>query len=267
MNLPGPVFGIPSRPEARIPRYDFKVQSPAHSFPAPKASESSVAARVLYRAAIVGCLVLGTLASLAVIAQLPIPMIVPALLAAAVGIAVADFITGAVHWACDTWGSVDTPWLGKGLIFSFREHHKTPLAMLDHDTIDINGGAASAAFAALLGFTVLKTVGSAEASTSLETVFDAFFISLVLTSAGANQLHSWAHTTRAPRWVRWLQARDLILSPAAHAQHHRAPHHHSYCISTGWLNRPLDAMGFWRAAEMVLTKITGFQPRQDQGRP
>ena len=36
------------------------------------------------------------------------------------GIISADFISGFVHWLCDTWGSIDMPIVGKTLIRPFR---------------------------------------------------------------------------------------------------------------------------------------------------
>jgi hypothetical protein len=58
------------------------------------------------------------------------------------GVLSADLLTGVIHWACDTWGDEETPLLGPGLIYSFREHHRDPLAMLDHDWVEVNGHAA-----------------------------------------------------------------------------------------------------------------------------
>ena len=45
------------------------------------------------------------------------------------GIAAADFITGFLHWLCDTYFAEDTPIIGPAVIEPFREHHRDPLAM------------------------------------------------------------------------------------------------------------------------------------------
>jgi len=61
------------------------------------------------------------------------------------GVLLADLLAGGVHWACDTWGDERTRWLGRSLIKSFRDHHHRPRAMLEHDWVEVNGEAATAA--------------------------------------------------------------------------------------------------------------------------
>ena len=50
---------------------------------------------------------------------------------------------------------------------------------------------------------------------------------------------------KAPPLVRWLQAKAVLLSPQAHAVHHKAPHDLHFCISNGWLNPLLDRTNVW----------------------
>jgi ubiquitin-conjugating enzyme E2 variant len=183
-----------------------------------------------------------------------------ALAGLALGACAADLVTGAVHWACDSWGDEHTRWVGPGLIHSFREHHVRPLAMLDHDWIEVNGEPAAAASAAfgLLALPVARE-WSAE-----HVLASAFAWSLVSVASLANQVHKWAHGRhRAPRLVRRLQRAGWILSPARHARHHRSPHATDYCITGGWLNPALDGVGFWRALERAITRLTGAAPRRE----
>jgi len=181
----------------------------------------------------------------------------PLLGGALAGAFVADFATGVVHWACDSWGDARTRWLGPRLIASFREHHRDPNAMLDHDWIEVNGEAATAAAAAF----ALMAHPIAQAWLG-EHAFAAAFGWAGVSCAGlANQLHQWAHLPHPPLAVRGLQRAGLILSRERHAAHHRAPNTSAYCISTGWSNTLLDGVGFWRGLERTFTRLTGAEPR------
>jgi hypothetical protein len=173
------------------------------------------------------------------------------------GIYVADFATGVVHWACDTWGDARTPWVGPGLIASFREHHRDPGGMLAHDWIEVNGEVAIAASIAL----ALMTLPFSEAWLNEHSFAAALGWAAISCSALANQLHQWAHRPNPSRVIRGLQNAGLILSRERHRTHHRAPNTRGYCISTGWSNALLDAIGFWRGLEHGITRLTGAQPR------
>lgn len=181
----------------------------------------------------------------------------PLLGGALAGILVADFATGLVHWACDTWGDARTSWVGPGLIASFREHHRDPSAMLDHDWIEVNGEVAIAAATAF----ALMTLPISQAWLGENAFAAGFGWAGVSCAALANQLHQWAHLPRPPLAIRSLQRAGLILSRERHGAHHRAPNTRGYCISTGWSNALLDAVGFWRVMERAITKLTGAEPR------
>ena len=183
---------------------------------------------------------------------------IPAGLAALCGALVADAVTGLVHWACDTWGDERTRLLGPHLIRSFREHHRDPGAMLRHDWIEVNREPGVAAALAL----VLLSLPPMRAALAEHAALHAFLLALLAYGASANQLHLWAHAEAPPRPVRILQRCGLILAPEHHARHHRAPRTSAYCISTGWLNPALDALGFWRALERAITRLTGVRARQ-----
>jgi ubiquitin-conjugating enzyme E2 variant len=58
----------------------------------------------------------------------------------------------------------------------------------------------------------------------------------------------------------------VILSRADHAAHHERPYDVRYCITTGWCNGPLEAIGFFRGAERAISRLTGARPRVDDRR-
>jgi ubiquitin-conjugating enzyme E2 variant len=182
-------------------------------------------------------------------------------LAALVGVLAADFTSGFVHWMFDTWGSVDTPVVGKLAIRTFRHHHVDATAITRHDFVETNGHNFSLSFpVAIVGLLFVRP-GTA-------TLFDVFVgmscLSLALFNAMTSQIHKWAHTETPPRYVQLLQRARLIIAPEHHNGHHAAPHTRNYCITVGWLNGPLRAMRFFETLERVITAVTGAIPREDE---
>lgn len=178
------------------------------------------------------------------------------------GALAADAVTGLVHWACDTWGSDRTPWLGPALVRDFRIHHRDPDAMLAHDWVSVNAAPGVAAFAGL----ALLALPALQPELAARPFAHAAMLALLVFGGAANQLHQWAHAPRVPRWVRALQQGGVLLSPRRHARHHAAQHTAAYCISTGWLNPLLDGVGAWRALERVVETLTGVAPRAESAR-
>jgi len=58
----------------------------------------------------------------------------------------------------------------------------------------------------------------------------------------------------------------VLLGRQQHADHHSRPYDRRYCITTGWCNRPLDAIAFFRRMERTITALTGVSPRHDDRR-
>jgi len=189
------------------------------------------------------------------------------------GVLTADLLTGFVHWASDTWGTVEMPLLGTTLIRTFREHHLDPQSITRHDWAEINGEACLAASPVLGGLLWgFPTTGA--------WFYAGWWLGVLITSAMfTNQLHKWAHmpasrpeggkrtaptaTQDPPVVARWLQRGRVALTPAAHRRHHTRPFVQSYCITTGWMNPVLDATGFWRTLERWISAATGAVPRED----
>ncbi len=181
-------------------------------------------------------------------------------LAFAAGMAAADFGSGLVHWAADTWGRDDLPVIGRRLLVPFRVHHVNPDDFLRRRFVDTNGDVAFLVVPVLLGLFVVP----------LETAWGGpvavFGFGLCGIGMMTNQIHQWAHMPSPPRPIGVLQDCGLVLGRAEHAAHHDRPYDAHYCITTGWCNRPLEAIGFFRRLEAAITRLTGARPRDDDER-
>ena len=118
------------------------------------------------------------------------------------GFVLADFVSGIVHWAADTWGSPDMPVIGQALIRPFREHHVDQKEITRHDFIETNGNncfisSPPAAIAALLP------------DGTVWFFLAAMTFAMCLAIFGTNQFHKWAHAD-APFRARWEHARARL---------------------------------------------------------
>jgi ubiquitin-conjugating enzyme E2 variant len=173
------------------------------------------------------------------------------------GMAAADFASGLVHWGADTWGRDDLPVIGPRLLVPFRVHHVNPHDILRRGFVEANGDVA------VLAVPLLLALRPVPVETAWGGAVSAFAFAFCGVGMMTNQIHLWAHMPSPPRPVRWLQDCRVILGRVDHAAHHRRPYDGHYCITTGWCNRPLEAIGFFRGLEAVMTTVTGAHPRTD----
>eukprot|EP01137_Pigoraptor_chileana_P026484 Opistho-2@7816 len=183
---------------------------------------------------------------------------------AGLGVLSADFLSGLLHWAADTWGSVELPLIGKAFIRPFREHHIDPTAITRHDWIETNGDNCMTTIpvlAATIAVCLSKSdmVGANKSTYFIVSYLFALCIFVTLT----NQIHKWSHTYRPAAWVRVLQSMHIIMPRRHHRIHHVSPHDCYYCITTGWLNYPLEAVGFWPRLESIIEHLSGVGARED----
>lgn len=233
-------------------RADDKTDVPAHY-------ELTRSQLVFSICSIAGAFTLLAAAGARVAAQLDLFQLwVPVIFVA--GIAAADFASGLVHWCADTWGRDDVPVIGHRLLLPFRVHHINPDDFLRRRFVDTNGDVAFVAVPVLVALLLIPLDSSLGAAVS---VFGLGFCVLGMLT---NQIHQWAHMPSPPQPIRGLQDCGVILGREAHAAHHERPYDGHYCITTGWWNRPLEAIGFYRRLEKVITALTGAHPREDDRR-
>lgn len=185
------------------------------------------------------------------------------LLGSVCGILSADFISGLVHWAADSWGSIDLYVVGMAFIRPFREHHIDPTAITRHDFIQTNGDNCLTTLPPLF-YMVYKHLTFDESLLCKHCAWDWFICFLAIFVTLTNQIHKWSHTySDLPKLVTLLQDYKIILPRLHHRIHHVAPHETYFCITTGWLNYPLEVLHFWTTLEWIIERVVKVKPRSD----
>ena len=174
----------------------------------------------------------------------------PALL---VGYLFADLISGTVHWFCDTFFDDDTPIIGSIIIQPFRDHHVHPQRITSYRFIEQD---TTNFFIMLLPLAVAFWMGEPRPGSVGALFWCCLLLGLATGSFGTNLFHKWAHEPNPPVVVRWLQRSRLILGPERH-QHHHSDYSRGFCVTSGWMNPVLDALGFFPRLERV---VRFFQP-------
>jgi hypothetical protein len=153
----------------------------------------------------------------------------------------ADFLSGALHWAEDSWLAPGrNALLDRWIVLPNIEHHERPGSIRQGTYWETNN------------VTIALAAGAALVCTAFRVQAWEVYLTLAIGSQ-SNQLHAWAHTARPPRIIGWLQHARILQSAKVHASHHRRPYGSHYCTTTNCLNPLLDQTGFWRALERIGT--------------
>ncbi|HEX3087487.1 MAG TPA: fatty acid desaturase CarF family protein [Ilumatobacteraceae bacterium] len=161
----------------------------------------------------------------------PIALLIVVLLLAAY--ALADLLSGIVHFLLDNFGSPATPVIGQKFVKPFRDHHVDPMEMTRGDFIAVNADNVFACLPVLIPVFFFLDVGE-------HPYIGVFLVGLVAGVIMTNQLHKWAHMPTVPRLVAAAQRKGVVLSKEHHAVHHSGHYDRNYCITWGYLDVMLN---------------------------
>lgn len=155
-------------------------------------------------------------------------------------LAMADLVTGAIHWFEDRYAKRSWPVVGEWIAAPNELHHAEPRAFLENGYFWRNS------------------------TTLIPCVFIAggfayfgcwWWLLVTVLSSQANEIHALAHRGGVSTPIKILQESGIFQSARHHAAHHVSPFATHFCIMTNWLNPLLDRMRFWRFLEWILLRV------------
>jgi len=175
------------------------------------------------------------------------------------GVYAADLASGLLHWAFDTWFSVDLTAVRR-MVAKVREHHIYPGRIFKYSFIDDAGTLSWIALPVLAPLFVwaLAAGGAGPARYLLcaAVVFDPLLVFML-------EFHKCGHRPRGPAWVRALQRVGLVLPVGHHLRHHAGNHDVNYCTINGWADKTLGRIGLFRGLEWAISRASGARPQED----
>lgn len=160
----------------------------------------------------------------------------------------ADFLTGIIHWAEDTYCKNGYPIIGALICEPNRLHHEDPNLMVRTGNFISRNWIQWFACGTVYGLLWLVGLGQLPV-----------LLTLLLASFG-NEVHYWNHTTKLGWLPTFIKTTGLVQSQKQHALHHKPPHMKYYCTLTSFLNPILELIRFWRGAEWFLEKGFNLVP-------
>ena len=172
-------------------------------------------------------------------------LVLPALF---LGYLLADFITGTIHWFCDTFFDEETPVIGNFIIYSFREHHSHPLLITKDKFIEQD----TTSFFIFMPFLYFATFTEISYLNSPNSIYGHFIlIGVCIGTFCTNLFHKWAHQRNQNFIIKKMQKSGLILNPNSHKKHH-VDHSKGYCVTSGLMNPILDYVKFYPNLERFI---------------
>lgn len=160
---------------------------------------------------------------------------------------IADFISGLIHWAQDSYGTPSTPILGRFVKYSYQ-HHADPRDLTKKKW----GRPNNISLIIILGMTVFfYYLGW----------FNWIIGMVIVLAINMNEFHKWLHQNHSERFkiVTILQKMNVLQNPKIHAVHHTYDNNTDYCFITNYLNPLLNFIKFWDRMELIIYKISGIK--------
>jgi ubiquitin-conjugating enzyme E2 variant len=166
-------------------------------------------------------------------------------------VAMADFVSGFIHWLEDAYARPEMPLVGK-IARENLQHHAKPREFIKKSWWE------SSYDLLFLGLVALGVAWHDHRLTPWVLLFTVLVVN-------ANQIHKWAHSNRqeTPRPIRFMQKHGILQGPREHARHHSGERNTHYCVITNYLNPVLETLGFWKGLENLIRFSTGVSRRSD----